>query len=385
MKRINYVLMLMISIMGCKKPYNPSVIANNTGYLVVEGVINSGTDSTFIKLSKTGNLSGVATANPVLQASVTVESDQNNNYPLTELGNGKYGAAGLNLNSIHNYRLNIQTADGQQYQSDFEPVIITPPIDSVGFTVQANGLQLYVNTHDPNNKINYYRWDYKETWQFHAEYESEFVSNGTAIVYRPPAQGIYGCFGNDTSSTIVIGSSAKLKQAVIYQNPLTQIASTSEKIETKYSILVNQYALTGDAYNFWVNLKLNTEQLGSIFDPQPSANNGNMHCVTNPSEPVIGYISVCTVQQKRIFISNAQLPQTWVPTYPYSCTLNTALYCAGAGCTNQVAIYLIPPGSADIPITSVTDGPAILGFTNSSAECVDCTIRGTTTPPAFWK
>jgi len=385
MKRANYLLILIISALGCRKPYNPSVIASPESYLVVEGVINSGADSTLIKLSKTVNLSGVAVANPVLNATVTVESDQNSNYPLTELGNGNYATYGLNLNNTHNYRLNIQTADGKQYQSDFEPVTNTPPIDSVGFKMQSNGLQLYVNTHDPNNAINYYRWDYKETWQFHAKYESEFVTNGTAIVYRPPAQSVYGCFGNDASSTILLGSSAKLKQAVIYQSPLTQIASTSEKIETKYSILVSQYALTGDAYNFWVNLKQNTEELGSIFDAQPSNINGNMHCITNPSEPVIGYISVCTVQQKRIFISNSQLPQTWFPTYPYSCNVDTAWYCAPIKCKNQVAQFLIPPGSGEIPITSLTAGPAIIGFLATEPDCVDCTLRGTTTQPAFWK
>jgi hypothetical protein len=384
MKAKNGLLILTILVIGCKKPYNPPAITNNASYLVVEGVINSGADSTFIKLSKTVNISGVATANPVLQATVSVQIDQNNNYPLTELGNGKYGVAGLNLNSAHNYRLNIQTPDGQQYQSDFGPVVNTPPIDSVGFQIQSNGLQLYVNTHDPNNKINYYRWDYKETWQFDAKYQSFFVTNGTAIVFRLPSQDIYSCFGNDTSSTIVLGSSAKLSQAVIYQSPLTQIASTSEKIETKYSILVDQYALSPNAYDFWVNLKQNTEQLGSIFDPQSSNNNGNMHCITNPSEPVIGYISVCTVRQKRIFISNSQLPQTWFPTYPYSCTADTAYYCA-QGCTNQVAIYLIPPGSGQIPINAVSAGPAVIGFSNSSIECVDCTIRGTKTQPAFWK
>jgi hypothetical protein len=373
--------------MGCKKPYNPPAITSNFSYLVVEGVINSGADSTFIQLSKTVNLSEVAVANPVINATVTVESDQNNNYALTELGNGRYGAPALNLNSAHSYRLNIQTADGHQYQSDFEPVINTPPIDSVGFNVQADGVQLYLNTHDPNNKINYYRWDYKETWQFHAEYESEFVSNDTAIVYRPPAQGVYGCFGNDASSTILLGSSAKLKQAVISQSPLTKIASTSEKIETKYSILVNQYGLSGDAYNFWLNMKQNTEQLGSIFDPQPSNINGNIHCITNPSEAVIGYISVCNVQQKRIFISNSQLPSTWFPAYPYSCTVDTALYCRpiGNACQNDVAEFLIPPGSGEIPITALYAGPKIIGFLATEPDCADCTIRGTTAPPAFWK
>jgi len=81
---------------------------------------------------------------------------------------------------------------------------------------------------------------------------------------------VFSCFAGDVSSNIILGSTATLAQAVISRTPITQVASTSEKLESKYSILVNQYALTNDAYTFWQNLRTNTEQLGSIFDAQPS-------------------------------------------------------------------------------------------------------------------
>ena len=293
--------LIIISSISCRKPYAPSAITSPNSYLVVEGVIDSGQDSTLFKLSRTVNLSGKTSASPELGALVTVEDDQAGVYPLIEMGNGGYSAASLNLNPLRKYRLEIKTSDGNDYVSDFETIESNPPIDSVGFKIQANGLQLYVNTHNPNNNTRYYRWNYTETWQFHAKYSSGYITDGTKIVARTADQLIYNCFGNDTSSTIVLGSSAKLSQDIIYQAPLTQVASTSEKIETRYSILVKQYALTSDSYNFWVNLKKNTEQLGSIFDAEPSNINGNIHCVNNPALPVIGYVSVTHVQQKRIF------------------------------------------------------------------------------------
>jgi len=52
MKRIAYISLLIFLGIACKKPYNPPAIAATGGYLVVEGVINAGSDSTFIKLSK---------------------------------------------------------------------------------------------------------------------------------------------------------------------------------------------------------------------------------------------------------------------------------------------------------------------------------------------
>ncbi|HEY2580602.1 MAG TPA: DUF4249 domain-containing protein [Mucilaginibacter sp.] len=385
MNRASYLLVLIICMIGCKKPYNPPVIASSMNYLVVEGVINAGSDSTVIKLSRTVNLSSNNTKNPERGAILTVESDQNSVYPLTETKPGYYKVSGLNLDTTRKYRLDIKTSNNQQYLSDFEQVKTTPPIDSVGFTVQGNGLQIYVNTHDPANNTRYYRWDYDETWKFHAQYQSNYISNGVAVVNRTADQYTYYCFANDTSSTIVLGSSAKLQQDVIYQNPVTSIESTSEKIETEYSIQLHQYALTGPAYSFWENIKKNTEQLGSIFDAQPSNIMGNIHNVNNPAEPVIGYVSVCVVQTKRVFIFNGQLPN-WNPTYPYNCVLDTFLFCRPPMCQNDVKLFLVPLGSAVIPVYEYPAGShAPTGYLGADIDCTDCTLRGSKTQPAFWR
>ena len=168
--------------MGCKKPYNPPALKGNGGYLVVEGVVNAGPDSTTIKLSRTVNVSSAVTANPVSQAVVAVESDQNISYPLTETTGGNYVSPGLNLNVSRTYRLTIKTSNNEQYASDLEPVSVMPPIDSVGFnivTVPDTGIQIYANTHDPANKVQYYRWDYIENWEFSSKYVSNYISNGT--------------------------------------------------------------------------------------------------------------------------------------------------------------------------------------------------------------
>lgn len=317
---------------------------------------------------------------------MTIESDQNNAFPLTETSPGKYSSGILNLDITRNYRLRIKTKDNQQYLSDFVAVKVTPPIDSIGFDVLGTGIQIYANAHDPANNTRYYRWDYDETWQFHAQYESDYYSDGVSIVPRLPGQFTYGCFASDTSSSIVLGSSAKLKQDVIYQTPITTIASTSEKIETKYSIHLNQYALTSDAYSFWQNLKKNTEQLGSIFDAQPTNIAGNIHNTGNPAEPVIGYISACTVQTKRVFISNEQLPRSWIATYPYQCQLDSELFCHGKNCQNDVALFLIPQNSGLVPVYGIPIGSlAPIGYFSADIECTDCRLRGTQTTPPFWK
>src|ERR1700753_1780823 len=91
--------LLLVILAGCRKPYDPPAIANNANYLVVEGVINAGADSTIIKLSRTVQIAAKTTANPELHAKVTVVSSTNIVYPLTETGRGYYGAVGFNLSA----------------------------------------------------------------------------------------------------------------------------------------------------------------------------------------------------------------------------------------------------------------------------------------------
>ena len=362
--------------MACKKPYTPPATTAPANYLVVEGTINSGTDSTFIKLSRTVNISN-KTIKLETNAKVSLESDQNAIYSFSEKSTGIYAAPPLKLDNTRKYRLSIVTSDNKQYLSDLEAVVNTPPIDSVGYTLTNTGMIIYANAHDATNTSQYYRWDYSEAWHFHSDYGSEYEVIGQNIVGRSGADQVYDCFTGDSSSNIVLGSTADLKQAQIYQQPITNILATSEKLETRYTILLHQYALTPGAFNFWTNIKKNTEQLGSIFDAQPSRAIGNIHCISNPVEPVVGYISITNVQNKRIFISNSDLPAYFFPVYPYACGQDTIKN------ADQEEIIQAPPGTIYITAPAVKNGVQV-GLLITTPICANCTLRGSKIPPPFW-
>ena len=384
--RINllYFFLLMLS---CKKPFTPTLSnADNSRYLVIEGTI-SGNDSTFIRLDRTKKVDTLKTINPETGAAVTIESDAGSSYALSEIKPGIYATASLNLDANHKYRLRVSTTDNKVYLSDYVPLKNSPPIDSVGFVAQSSAVQIYVNTHDAANATRNYRWEFSEGWQFHAMYRSAYYSDGTNIKPRLPPMQVYDCFGSDTSQNILIASTVKLGQDIIYQAPIVLIPSNSEKIETKYSILVKQYALTDDAYAFWENLQKNTEQIGSIFDALPSEVQSNFHCLSNPGEPVIGYLSAGNVATRRVFISVSQLPPSYSPKYPCYCEIDTGFFLP-TGVQKSAAI-LIPPSSPYVPIQALYPVPDPLGipyaYTYSTILCADCTVRGTTSPPSFWK
>ncbi|MBS1501040.1 MAG: DUF4249 domain-containing protein [Bacteroidetes bacterium] len=394
MKKWHKLLFLFLAFCSCKEPFSPpGNISTDSRYLVIEGFISMN-DSTFIRLSRTKKIDTLRTVFPEAGAQVSIESDANGVFPLAEIKAGTYATPPLNLDPSHKYRVRITTADNRKYVSDFVPVKNSPPIDSVGFTAQSNGVQIYVNTHDATNASRYYRWDFTETWQFHSMYISGYYSNGSKILARATNQQVYSCYGNDSSAHIVIASTNKLVNDVVYQSPVTVIPPTSEKLETKYTIWVRQYALTSDAYTFWQNLQTNTEKLGSIFDALPSQSQSNYHCVSNPAELVIGYLSAGNVTTKRIFISASQLPPTYSPQYPGSCVLDTAYdYPALADPTvhnPKLDNILVPLNSPYLPVRGLfipPDNPfgGPDAYTFSTRFCVDCTLRGTTAQPPFWK
>jgi hypothetical protein len=379
MNKINahlFYIALFLTIMSCKKPYYPSIASSAKSYLVVEGIINRGNDSTFIRLSRTIKLADGIGTNAEKGAVVTVDADGGISYSLTEIAPGTYAAGPLSLDNTKKYRLAIETSNGQNYQSEEMGVKEAPPIDSIGYKITQNGILVYVNAHDATNNTRYYRWDYEETWRFHPKYKSDYVSDGTKIVRRTADNDVYTCYDHHASNNVIITSTTKLSQDIVTNVPLVNVDGTSLKLNDRYTILVKQYALSKQAYDFWENLRKNTEQLGSIFDAQPSEISGNIHNINNPNEIVIGFIEVGTIQSKRIYIDRTELPR-WNTEYLAECYIDTVY--ANRNGVNEVENLLVPKLALPLGIIGTED------YTRTMFECGDCTLHGTTQKPVFWK
>ncbi|MFI5163128.1 MAG: DUF4249 domain-containing protein, partial [Sphingobacteriales bacterium] len=357
-------------------------------YLVVEGVINSGSDSTFIKLSHTVKLDS-KTYVPDSEATVTIESDKNDKYALSEVKTGIYSTVNLNLPTDRKYRLHIVTAKGREYVSDFVENKITPAIDSVFYQPLTSGVQFYVSSHDPSNKTRYYRWDYDETWSYFSLERSQLTYKNHVVSFTDPDSLLSTCYRHATpSNSFYVSNSINLSQDVIARFPIGYVAASSGRLTHVYSVNVKQYAITADAYKFWQILKKNTEQLGSIFDPYPSTSIGNIHPVNNPADLAIGFVSVSTVTSKRIILSGRTLP-FHVPVYvgpPY------VEDCKG-GYIPVDPVSTLPYrlqrtlGSGDSIPTFAHENSAhqIDGYSYSEKLCVDCkVVGGTTIRPAYW-
>jgi hypothetical protein len=368
---------MAVTVICCKKAYQPPAVTANNNFLVMEGVINTGTAAiTTIKLSRTRSLGDTSVSlRSEKGAQVQIETESGSTFLLSDKGNGIYQSVALSLNPTLRYRLRITTSGGSMYQSSFVVAKQTPAIDSVTWQ-RDKDLKIFVHTHDPSNNTIYYRWEFDETWQYRAAYQASMGVKNRIIFYLDSTNQTYNCWGTEHSTNIITASTAVLAKDVISYTPIRVIADSTEKPAIRYSINVQQFALTEDAYNYWEILKKNTQQTGTIFDPQPSQNNGNLKCINNPDEPVLGFVSACSVTEKRIFINNNQLIN-WVYIDQ---AISNCVQSTGSQDPNNF-LHFIYPDTTFSPYYFITPGTVAILKT----PCLDCTRRGgTNSKPLFW-
>src|SRR5258706_9686642 len=119
MKRTHYTLIALAVFFFncCRERYDPPVKSLPDSFLVVEGVLNPGQDSTTVHLTRTFNLDQRAKIKTEDHAQLIVEGKDNTASFLAGTGNGNYVSANLHLVTNNEYRLKIKTVDGKEYLS----------------------------------------------------------------------------------------------------------------------------------------------------------------------------------------------------------------------------------------------------------------------------
>lgn len=376
--RIKIFLTCFIIVVGfaCKDPYKPDVVSSSISNLVVEGVLNAGTGPTTIRLTRSFKLDDTARLRGERNAQVSVEGKDNTTRQLIMNGDGFYTSQGLNLVINNEYRLRIVTANGKEYLSDYVVAKKTPLIDSIGWDRDDKGVQLYANAHDDANDTRYYRWDYEETWEIRSYYYALFKYGGNSnVVPRDNRiESVFTCWKYDKSTRIILGSTARLQSDIISKGPIVFFPNGDERLAVRYSILLRQYAIDKQGYEFYEMMKKNTENIGTIFDPQPSEINGNIHSVSDPKELVIGYVSASVIEEKRFFISRSELPGwKFEEDCPEILVLN-----------NPDSILAAHEGGGSF-YGAIGMGARPSYYQVSTLECVECPARGgSLIKPSYW-
>ena len=272
------------------------------------------------------------------------------------------------------YQLFITTADGEAYESDWVVLKPAPEIDSLSRSLkvlpgeqelgETTGVEISVNTHDPAGATRYYRYEWLETW--------EFLTPITSSYYP----GEHRCWRSSLSNQITIATTGHLTADVLEKQPLFTIRTTDNRLAIRYSVLVKQFALDPEAYNYWKELQDVSRNTGTLFDPIPQQVEGNMTHLPGGEIPVLGLFQACGVSTSRLFIGREELPEgLYIPSGFESCrfyeTSNPA----------EMA-YFIENGFEFVD--EYVDGNTLFKIYTESPACFRCTFSGSNQRPEYW-
>lgn len=313
-RKIAYILFVSF-LFGCIDEYKlPQDITNNyQEELVIEGRILSGEESVFY-VTRTLPLSSGLDVSYISDADIFIIGQNGYRSPkaiYTDENKYIINTGKLELDAMYAVEVYV---DGETYQSEFQPLQTSPDIDNVSYKeCEDQTISFHVTTYGNEDSSRYYMWTYEEDWEFHADLNM-FQTNGilfynenTYPVSELGSNPYYYCWGQQQSYEIKIYTTKELSSNEVREYELQRIGLDDIRISYIYSILVKQWCLTEEAYEYFRLMKLYTEDSGGLFMPMPNDVRGNVLCISNPEVNVRGFVIASEVKEKRMFLYEADL------------------------------------------------------------------------------
>jgi hypothetical protein len=310
-KSISYVLALLV-LAACIKPFTPVIEGDAANKLVVSGRITSteGWQEVSVSLSSPVETAAII---PVPGCEVNILDNKGNIFALDEAEQGKYrGWIGREFLVAGNaYMVSVVTPDGERVESAYDTLMAGAALDTVYYAIEdiptndpdvnKRIMQFYTDLLATETDSRFYRWEIKETWEFHSARPGEFYYDGKFHELIPPDYSKMVCWANMLVKNIYTLSTKTLSQNVFNKFPLHSIDGHTPRLGILYSILVTQQSLSESTYNFFEVVRENNAGFGGLYEKQPFSIKGNLVNLTNPDKDVLGNFYATSESSKRYF------------------------------------------------------------------------------------
>ncbi|RKF03559.1 uncharacterized protein DUF4249 [Tenacibaculum lutimaris] len=397
-----YLTLIIFSINSCIEPidFKPE---SSERHLVVRSVLTDELRKHSIELSRTISIDSTE-INPEKNALVSITDSNGTVYNFEEEEPGIYTSI-LNFSAEEgkSYSLKIQTSDGKSYSSKPQSLPSSSEIAEINTSIEENldsdfpDLVFKVNSSPLSEEGKYYRYEYDETFKVISNFwnpqKIEIISDTPPyefeLVYKnPEIDGTGICYVNNSSSNIILTETKTLSEDKVLNFPVCKIPLNSYRIGIRYSILVKQYVLNEESYDFYSLLNKFSDpddvftqiQVGNIPSNISSDNNPDLN-------KVMGFFEVSSVSTKRIFINRDEITTTGYKNYTdgYNCSLTLNPFILDTDGSSPLLellrsgwVYLgVPEG--DPPIIPPNHPYIVIKET-----CGDCKHLGSISPPDFW-
>jgi hypothetical protein len=373
-----FLAFLMLT--GCIKPYDPQIDSNAAAKYVVSGRVTDVEGWQEVEVSYSSPIDDPSFI-PVTGCTVWILDDRGNNFKLEDYGNGKYRVwlGSEYLVPGTSYMVIVNTPEGDTIQSTYDKLTLGPPLDSVYYIledvptsnpeVNLRGMQFYVDLRAEGYESRYYMWDVEESWEFHTPHAIEYYYDGSFHKVDPPDSSTMVCWSIGLVKNIFTVSTNTLSQNTFIKYPLHFIDGHTSRLGILYSLLITQFTLSEQAFNYWEQLRVLVNEQGGLYEKQPLSVMGNLSNLTHPEKEVRGYFFAASASSVRKFYK--EIPGIELDFFDYC-----GEEILGYGGWKKFHYY-------DYPIYYYYN--PIVGLRLIDAECVDCRLLGgTTIKPDFW-
>lgn len=329
MKKIIVLFFSVIIISSCIEEYWPDVLPKYHYALVVDGEITNKPGPYTIKLSSSSDINNPS-FRPFVGCEVVISEEQGENEILEEKEEGVYSTSidGIRGECGKSYKLSIITPKGEYYETEFDKMSFSTEIDTIYTEIEyqphpdydfrnITGFRFYVDNFTSEFKDNYYLWKLEPTYKFNANYRITYYWDGQMHSFSN-SDSFYTCYLTKTVPEIFIFNTIDLASPKISKFPLHYVTTETKELSIRYSLLVKQYSLTKDAYQYWENIKSLENEQGTLHSRLPFQIHGNLKNIEDNNEHALGYFTVAGISEKRVFITRP-LGVDWY--YPDSCNL----------------------------------------------------------------
>lgn len=338
------MILSLIFLVSCEEYYTPA-LEEVTRAMVVESHITNDPKQNFVRISRTRNFYSTSAVEWITGALVELVEDNFKVVKAREDAPGYYVFPSTPV-SGKKYRLRISHLK-DVYESDYLVMPPLPVIDSLytrhevekeyktnAYNVpelfEKPGRQLYIDA-PVTPELQYYRFNHRAIIQW--VYNPHLVSDPSAqsIPNRKLSQPIFKSapalpipIGEDTSMHVLYGwishtevglfNLSKPKEfsaAVgISKHPIVSLAynsaqyldSTLQK-PFNWIIILDQYGISKESYDFYEKLNRQFSSDGSLFDPVMTQVFGNIHCKNDPEKIVLGFFDLKSFRQYRYYLN----------------------------------------------------------------------------------
>lgn len=386
--QVNRLLLILFPFIlllpGCIEPFNPEIDEKQIS-LVVDGTLTDQEGYHSVRISRSSGYNDPEFT-PETGCLVEIISERGDRVILNEYNSGLYEQwieqSFLEINQV--YQLHIITGEGTEYYSYPDTLFPCAPLDHIYYEQETRetferdrpmqGIQFFTDIEIPEHHARNYRWKMEETWEYHAPHLIQFIYTGEIIGLEEESDSLKYCWKTQDIHNIRTLTTSQVVGNNVNRIPLIYVSNQSNRLKVKYSLLVKQYSLSEQAYQYWYQLENQSSKGGELYETQPVRIEGNVYNPSDPDERILGYFNVSAVKEKRIFVRE----RFHFQIYDYPCRLYRVEDAYELGLSDipesQYPVYLVP---------STIEGPP---WFMAEDICFDCTRGGgKLDPPDFWE